>query len=103
MKVIDLSGALQDFADDAALVSELDLVISIDTALAHLAGALGCSTWTLISHPAEWRWRPEGERSPWYPTMRLFRQQRAGDWDEVVERVALALGELRAATGCSGP
>jgi ADP-heptose:LPS heptosyltransferase len=73
------------------IIDQLDLVISIDSPVAHLAGALGKRTWTLLSHLADWRWMLEGETTPWYPTMRLFRQTRPGDWSDVIERVANAL------------
>jgi hypothetical protein len=69
----------------------LDLIISVDSSVAHMAGALGKKTWTLISQVADWRWMLEGETTPWYPTMRLFRQTRLGDWSGVIERVAKAL------------
>ena len=73
------------------MVEQLDLVISVDTAVAHLAGALGKPVWTLLSATPDWRWLLEGETTPWYPTMRLFRQVRPGDWAGVVERVVDAL------------
>jgi hypothetical protein len=69
----------------------LDLVISVDSSVAHMAGALGKPVWVLLSHVADWRWMSEGETTPWYPTMRLFRQTRPGDWTGVIERVAEAL------------
>ncbi len=90
--VIDLSACLEDFADTAATIQELDLVISIDTAVAHLAGALGKPVWTLLPFAPDWRWMLEREDTPWYPTMRLFRQLAPGDWASVIKRVA---GELR--------
>ena len=77
--------------DTAALVAELDLVISVDTSIAHLAGALAKPTWVLLCFAADWRWRLGRDDSAWYPTMRLFRQQAARDWPPVVERVAAAL------------
>jgi len=80
--------------DDARLMRALDLVISVDTMTAHLAGALGRNVWTLLPYDADWRWMQDRDDSPWYPTMRLFRQRRAGKWDEVIEEVA---GELRKA------
>ena len=83
----------RDFADTAAAMAQLDLVISIDTASAHLAGAMGRPVWTLLTSDPDWRWLRGREDSPWYPTMRLFRQQRAGDWGEVLGRVAAALAE----------
>jgi tetratricopeptide (TPR) repeat protein len=91
MQIRSLEGELRDFSDDAALLANLDLVISIDTATAHLAGAMGVAVWTLIRHPAEWRWQSSGERTPWYPTMRLFRQGAGKGWEHVVPRVAEAL------------
>ncbi len=99
MRILDVSAALGDFADSAALVGALDLVVTIDTALAHLAGALGRPVWTLIHTPPDWRWGAAGEASAWYPTMRLFRQERAGEWQGAVARLALelrALAERRA-------
>ncbi|MBE9186359.1 tetratricopeptide repeat protein [Microcoleus sp. LEGE 07076] len=91
---IDLSDNLNDFADTAAVVSQLDLVISVDTAVAHLAGALGKPVWILLCFTPDWRWMLQREDSPWYPTARLFRQQKPGDWEEVFDRVKAALQEL---------
>lgn len=88
-----------DFLDTAAVVAHCDLVISSDTALAHLAGGLGQTTWLLLTDVPEWRWGLEGERSCWYPSMRLFRQRRRGHWDEVIERVGGALEAFAAALG----
>jgi len=82
--------------DLASIICGLDLVITVDTMVAHLAGTLGRPVWTLLPFGADWRWLLEREDSPWYPGMRLFRQPRAGAWNEVVERVA---AELRALTG----
>jgi tetratricopeptide (TPR) repeat protein len=80
-----------DFADTAALLAELDLVITIDTAVAHLAGAMTRPVWTLLPFQADWRWGWTGESTPWYPTMRLFRQPALGEWDAVVQCVAVEL------------
>jgi hypothetical protein len=80
--------------DDARLMRALDLVISVDTMTAHLAGALGRNTWTLLSHDSDWRWMRDRQDSPWYPTMRLFRQKRAGKWDDVIGEVAAELRKV---------
>ncbi|HOT84086.1 MAG TPA: glycosyltransferase family 9 protein, partial [Candidatus Defluviicoccus seviourii] len=93
--VTDLAPALTDFAETAAVISGLDLVISVDTAVAHLAGALAKSCWLLLPEPAEWRWLVRREDSPWYPTFRLFRQRARGDWVDVVARVTAALKLFR--------
>ncbi|WP_042701056.1 glycosyltransferase family 9 protein [Azospirillum sp. B506] len=76
-----------DFADTAAIVRQLDLVIGVDTAVIHLAGALGVPVWVLSRFSGCWRWLLDRNDSPWYPTLRLFRQQRPGDWAPVVARV----------------
>jgi uncharacterized protein (TIGR03032 family) len=91
VQVHDLEPQLGDFGDLAIIIDQLDLVISVDSSAAHMAGALGKKTWTLLSHVADWRWMLEGETTPWYPTMRLFRQTRPGDWSGVIERVAAEL------------
>lgn len=85
--------ARADFADLAGLITQMDLVISIDTAAAHLAGAMGKPVWVLLPTPSDWRWLHDRQDSPWYASMRLFRQQRPNDWPPVVERVAAALTE----------
>jgi ADP-heptose:LPS heptosyltransferase len=82
-----LGAEIGDFADTAAILTHLDLVISIDTAIVHLAGAMGKPVWTLLSFAPDWRWLLERDDSPWYPTMRLFRQPRAGDWASVFAEV----------------
>jgi tetratricopeptide (TPR) repeat protein len=93
-KITDLSPWLVDFAETAAAVCRLDLIISVDTSVAHLAGALGRPTWLLLRHPPEWRWLLERDDSPWYPTARLFRQRQEGDWREAVREVAAALAQM---------
>ncbi len=90
-QVRDVSDALGDFTDTAALIATLDLVVSIDTSVAHLAGALGKPVWILLPWLPDFRWLLDREDSPWYPTAHLFRQPVQGDWDSVVARVA---GEL---------
>lgn len=83
--------ACRSIAQMAARMLRLDLVISVDTMAAHLAGALAIPTWTLLHHDCDWRWMHERSTTPWYPTMRLFRQRAAGQWQPVVEEVAAAL------------
>jgi len=87
----DYMDAVEDFADTAALVANLDLVIAADTAVAHLAGALGVPVWLLSRFDGCWRWLLDRDDSPWYPGLRLFRQTRPGDWASVVAEVAAAL------------
>jgi ADP-heptose:LPS heptosyltransferase len=89
--VQDLAPWLHDFGDTALLLAQLDLIITVDTAVAHLAGALGTPVWVLLPAVPDWRWGLAGEQTPWYPTMQLFRQARAGDWTAVMPRVAQAL------------
>lgn len=89
--MVDLTQHIQDFADTAGLISQLDLVITADTAVAHLAGAMGRPVWVMLPFMPDWRWMLDRSDSPWYPMMRLFRQERAGDWAGVIGRVA---GEL---------
>jgi tetratricopeptide (TPR) repeat protein len=91
LQMIDWTRELHDFDDTAALTMTLDLVISIETVMAHLGGALGRPTWTLLPRMAGWRWLADRDDCPWYPTMRLFRQSTAGDWPDVIERVARQL------------
>ena len=85
--------ALGDFAASASLVASLDLVVTVDTAMAHLAGAMGKEAWVLLAHVPDWRWGMSGETTSWYPSLRLFRQASPGDWDGVVAKLAQALGE----------
>jgi ADP-heptose:LPS heptosyltransferase len=93
LKVIDFAAMLTDFADTAALIANLDLVITVDTAIAHLAGALGKPVWVLLPFVPDWRWLLNRDDSPWYPTMRLFRQKASGQWNEVISQVAESLAE----------
>ena len=87
-QLVPLTERLTDFYDTAGYLGQMDLVLSVDTAVAHLAGALGRPTWTLLPHPGDWRWLLERADSPWYPTMRLFRQAQAGQWQPVIARAA---------------
>ncbi len=91
--VMDVGSRFEDLMDTAAVMRNLDLVIASDTSLAHLAGALGVPVWVALPLEADWRWLSGRDDSPWYPTMRLFRQRLRGDWDEVFARIAAALDE----------
>ncbi len=92
--IVDLAPELGDFSDTAAAVSALDLVISVDTSVAHLAGALGRPVWMLLPYALDWRWLTEREDSPWYPTMRLFRQRMPHAWDTVLSRLPTELARV---------
>ena len=94
--IIDLAPTLGDFADTAAAVAVLDLVIAVDTSVAHLAGALGRPVWMLTPYALDWRWLRDREDSPWYPTMRLFRQRSPREWDDPLMRLSAALAVLAA-------
>ena len=89
--LFDLTAELDDFADTAALISALDLVIAVDTSVAHLAAALGKPVWLMVPFSPDFRWLLKREDSPWYPSLRLFRQQRLGDWEGVIARIGAAL------------
>jgi len=91
--LLDWMDEIQDFADTAALIENLDLVISVDTSVAHLAGAQAKTTWMLNRNGGDWRWIVNREDSPWYPTMRIFTQKVSGDWEAVIKEVGLALEE----------
>jgi tetratricopeptide (TPR) repeat protein len=93
--VIDHGDAMKDFADTAAIISNLDLVITIDSAAAHLAGAMGKPVWVMLPYSADWRWMNDRDDCPWYPMMKLFRQSSVGDWAGVTQRVAAALAAWR--------
>jgi hypothetical protein len=100
---LDRQGA---FLDTAAVIKNLDLVITIDTAVAHLAGALGAPVWVALIHAPEWRWLSQRADSPWYPTMRLFRQTQLDRWSDVFARIATdlkAVVESRADVSAGGP
>jgi ADP-heptose:LPS heptosyltransferase len=99
LSLLALGAELGDFADTAALVANLDLVISVDTAVAHLAGALGTPCWVLLpDYRTDWRWLAERSDTPWYPGMRLFRQPAGGAWEPVVAAVVDALQAQLAST-----
>ena len=94
--VLDGCSRDRDLAETAALITTLDLIITTDTCIAHLAGALAKPVWILLPHLSDWRWMQQTDATPWYPTAWLLRQSRPGDWDEVVERVMSELSQLRA-------
>ena len=93
-KITDLGSNLRDFRDTTSAISQLDLVISVDTSVAHLAGAMGKKVWTLLPANPDFRWLLGRNDSPWYPTMRLFRQSKLGEWSKVVSDVALELRKI---------
>lgn len=95
--IANLDRELEGFADTAAAISQLDLVISVDTSVAHLAGAMGKPVWVLLPYIPDWRWMLDRQDSPWYPTMRLFRQEKPGDWAGVFPRVATEITAVLAA------
>lgn len=94
--LLDHTPELEDFAETAALIAQLDLVISVDTAVAHLAGAMGKRVWLLNPYESEWRWMRDRSDSPWYPSMTIFRQEQPGLWDGVLSRVAAELKRIAA-------
>ncbi len=87
MSVLNLGESFQNFADTAAAIDNLDLIITVDTSVAHLAGAMGKPVWTLLSQSPDWRWMLNREDNPWYPSMRLYRQQKPGKWREVFDKI----------------
>jgi Flp pilus assembly protein TadD len=91
LSLVDFTNEIHDFSDTAALIQNLDLVISVDTAVAHLAGALGKPAWVLLPFLPDWRWLLNRDDSPWYPTMRLFRQPALGDWDSAITSIVNSL------------
>ncbi len=94
IQVTDLSNRMKNFMDTAAILKNLDLVITIDTAIAHCAGAMGLPVWVALPVAPDWRWLMSGEKSMWYPTMRLFRQTRLGQWEDVFQRMAEEVEKL---------
>jgi regulator of sirC expression with transglutaminase-like and TPR domain len=95
MELVDYTKDLNDFSDTAAFIENLDLIISVDTSVAHLAGALGKPVWTLLQFIPDWRWLLDRADNPWYPTMRLFRQSSIGDWSNVIISIKVALSHLK--------
>ena len=99
LRLVDWTSELRDFADTAALVAGLDLVISVDTAVAHLAATLGKPVWLMISWVPDWRWMMGRDDSPWYPTLRLFRQSADRQWEPVIAAVARELQKMAVDAG----
>ncbi len=99
----DISGDLTDFGETAAVIANLDLVVAADTAVVHLAGALGKPVWVLLPKAADWRWLLERSDSPWYPTARLFRQKVPGAWDPVIAEAAGSLADRLRGTLTGSP
>jgi len=94
MELFDVGPELNDFADTAAVMSLMDLIITSDTSVAHLAGALGRPVWLMLQFIPDWRWLLGRNDSPWYPSMRLFRQQIPGNWAEVIQRISMSLASI---------
>jgi tetratricopeptide (TPR) repeat protein len=100
--VVDLAPRLTDFAATAGLLAQFDVLVTVDTSIAHLAGGLGVPTWLLLCHRIDWRWTPGDGATGWYPSLRLFRQQHYGDWSDPVAAVGQRLAELSAAKTAGG-
>ena len=94
MQLIPINAAVADYADTAAIIDQLDLVVTVDTSVANLAGALGRPAWVVLAKTPDWRWGLTGDVSPWYPSLRLFRQCVAGEWDSVIAAMTAELGAL---------
>ena len=87
MRIIDLEDKIKTFDDTAAIIDQLDLIITVDTSLLHLAGAMGKETWALIPWNCDWRWKANGTSTVWYPSVKLFRQKTLGDWGAVFNEI----------------
>ena len=99
MSFFDYTKEIEDYSDIAAIIQNLDLIISVDSPVAHLAGALGKPVWILLQFVPDWRWMLNRQDSPWYPTMRLFRQTSCDEWESVIENVKKNLVDY-IAEGC---
>mgnify|MGYP003627867687 FL=1 len=93
--LIPLSRDVNSFTDTVSIVRQLDVTVTTCTSVAHLVGAMGCPVFVLLSHNPDWRWLQRRDDSPWYPSVRLFRQAKPGDWPGVIENVRAALSEMR--------
>jgi ADP-heptose:LPS heptosyltransferase len=91
LKIVDLAPFITDFQDTAAFIEGLDLVITVDTAVLHLAGAIGKPTYAMIPFNPDWRWGIDGNKTIWYPSVTMFRQEEVGNWDTVIQNIAEAL------------
>ena len=91
----DFDGTHGRFMDTVAVMKNLDLIITVDTSIAHLAGGLGVPTWVVLPFPAEWRWLTHGDTTPWYKSMRLFRQKKYGNWDDVFDQIIQELSRIK--------
>ncbi|WP_432378464.1 hypothetical protein [Duganella sp. P38] len=99
LPVRQVSHLIKNFSDTAALCDLMDVVLTVDTSVAHLAGALGKPVWIMLPTPFEWRWLEQGAGSPWYPSATLYRQEKIGDWSPVIARIEADLKKLPAADG----
>jgi len=95
--LIPLSKDVKSFADTVSIVRQLDVTVTTCTSVAHLVGGMGCPVFVLLSHNPDWRWLQHRDDSPWYPSARLFRQAKPGDWPGVIEKIGAALGEMQKA------
>jgi ADP-heptose:LPS heptosyltransferase len=89
--IVDLSQHLKDFSITASIINSLDLVITTDTSVAHLCGAMNKPAWVLVPRPSDWRWMQEGDSTPWYKSLKLFRQKESGSWDNVIAEIENSL------------
>jgi len=97
-----LGHRIQDFSDTAGILANLDLLIAVDTSIVHLAGAMNKPVWTLLPYAHDWRWMTRRTDTPWYPSMRLFRQEHLNQWDDVFQDVKQALDQLITIPSCRG-
>ncbi|MCK5640178.1 MAG: hypothetical protein KAJ19_05255, partial [Gammaproteobacteria bacterium] len=94
MDIVDFSKFIEDFTDTARIIQNLDLIITVDTAVAHLAGAMGKPVWVLLPYAPDWRWGLENKNTPWYPSMQLYRQHTVTEWTDIVEEISEDLRSL---------